>query len=155
MKAMLNILDYYEDNHDRLNATFKKFQKMKLLDFNLAIHFFDQFKSDLQKHMIWEEESLFPYLQHKVGMSLDRPTQLMKLEHRQIGMLMERIHNLVRQGDPNSSTEEQEFLSFLAKHNSKEEQFLYPAIDQITSPEELKYIFKKMDDATNNLVSCD
>ena len=64
------------------------------------------------------------------------PTPVMKNEHRQIGQQLEAIHRKVTDQNPDSDQEEQALLDLLGSHNRKEERALYPAIDQVTSPEE-------------------
>lgn len=146
MKQTLTISKYYEEDHDRLDGLFNSFQQNKRTDFSRAREYFVQFKFGLQRHIIWEEEILFPFFEQKIGEAFSRPVYMMRLEHRQIGKLLEMIHNKVREGDPNTDKEEQELLSFLGNHNVKEEQILYPAIDDAATGEDLESIFNKMND---------
>ena len=142
----MTISQFYESDHDRLDGLFKKFQQSRLSDFGRACEFFDEFKLGLQRHIIWEEEILFPYFEEKTGMSFSQPVYVMKLEHRQIGRLLELIHNKLREGDPNTDREEQELLSFLGHHNIKEEVILYPAIDQAATRQDIEAILTAMNE---------
>src|SRR5688572_9257823 len=146
MNKNVTISKYYEDDHDRLDELFRNFQETKRSDFDKAKEYFVQFKFGLQRHIIWEEDILFPFFERKVGTSFNQPVYVMKLEHRQIGKLLELIHNKVREGDPNSDHEEEQLLSFLGNHNRKEEHILYPSIDQAVSEEDLHSLFKAMND---------
>jgi regulator of cell morphogenesis and NO signaling len=146
MDKSLTISKYYEDDHDRLDDLFQKFQKTKAIDFAAAKEYFVQFKFGLQRHIIWEEDILFPFFERKIGTSFGNPVHVMKLEHREIGRLLELIHNKVREGDPNSDSEEQELLSYLGRHNMKEENILYPAMDRAADGDDLDSIFKEMRD---------
>ncbi len=134
---------YYEKDHDRLDDLFKNFQKWKREDFPRAREFFVSFKFGLQRHIIWEEEVLFPLFEDKTG-AIDGPTEVMRLEHRQIGETLEEIHKKVQQRDPNSDSEERLLLNVLSLHNIKEESILYPAIDRMVTDREIAEVYEAM-----------
>jgi iron-sulfur cluster repair protein YtfE (RIC family) len=136
---------YYEEDHDRLDQLFRKFQEFKTKDFSRAKEFFVSFKFGLQRHIVWEEEVLFPLFENATGLVDQGPTYVMRLEHRLIGEKLELIHKKVQLKDPNSDSEEQELLSILSSHNDKEEKVLYPAIDQIAQQSgKTNEVFKQM-----------
>ena len=135
---------YFEQDHDRLDALFQSFQTLKRHDVTKATEAFKEFKFGLQRHIVWEEDLLFPLWEEKTGMSEGGPTSVMRNEHRQIGVQLEAIHQKVIEQDPESDHEEQALLKLLGSHNLKEERVLYPSIDQVTTPEECRDIFQKM-----------
>jgi regulator of cell morphogenesis and NO signaling len=144
MSEQKTISAFYEQDHDRLDELFKTFQKMKRPDFAKAKEAFKAFKFGLQRHIVWEEDVLFPLWEEKTGMSEGGPTFVMRAEHRQIGQHLEAIHGKVAEQNPDSDQEEQALLDLLGSHNLKEERVLYPAIDQVTSPEERATVFQNM-----------
>ncbi len=144
MSEQKTISAFYEQDHDRLDELFKTFQKMKRSDFSKAKEAFKAFKFGLQRHIVWEEEVLFPLWEEKTGMSEGGPTFVMRAEHRQIGQQLEAIHGKVADQNPDSDQEEQALLDLLGTHNMKEERVLYPAIDQLTSAEERAAVFQNM-----------
>jgi len=146
MSEQKTISAFYEQDHDRLDELFKTFQKMKRSDFDKAKKAFKEFKFGLQRHIVWEEEVLFPLWEEKTGMSEGGPTFVMRAEHRQIGQQLEAIHGKVADQNPDSDQEEQALLDLLGSHNMKEERVLYPAIDQLTSAEERETVFRNMND---------
>jgi hemerythrin-like domain-containing protein len=77
-------------------------------------------------------------------MSEGGPTFVMRNEHRQIGQLLEAIHQKVVDQNPDSDQEEAALLNLLGSHNMKEERVLYPSIDQVTSVEERETVFGSM-----------
>jgi hemerythrin-like domain-containing protein len=93
---------------------------------------------------VWEEDLLFPLWEEKTGMSDGGPTFVMRHEHRQIGQLLESIHDKVARQDPDSDQEEQLLLNVLGSHNMKEERVLYPSIDNVISAEERDTVFQNM-----------
>ncbi len=144
MQKTLTISKHYEEDHDQLDWLFKSFQDLKRTDYSRACEYFLEFKFGLQKHMAWEEEILFPSFEEKTGQVYKQPVYLMKIEHRRIGALLELIHNKVREGDPDTDKEEIELHRFLENHNKKEEEILYPLIDNSVTQVEADSIFKQM-----------
>ncbi len=134
----------YEKDHDRLDDLFKTFQTSKRSDFAKAKEAFKAFKVGLQRHIVWEEELLFPTWEEKTGMIEDGPTPVMRFEHEQIKKLLESIHQKVEQQNLESDQEEQALLNLLGSHNRKEEKALYPAIDNVTNADERATLFTNM-----------
>jgi len=144
MSEQETISAFYEQDHDRLDELLKTFQKLKRADFAKAKEAFKESKFGLQRHIVWEEDVLFPLWEEKTGMSEGGPTSVMRAEHRQIGQQLEAIHGKVADQNPDSDQEEQALLDLLGSHNMKEERVLYPAIDQVTSAEERETVFQNM-----------
>ena len=144
MSVQKTITEFFEQDHDRLDELFKTFQQSKRSDFPKAKEAFKEFKFGLQRHIVWEEDLLFPIWEQKTGMSDSGPTPVMRNEHRQIGQQLEAIHQKVADLNPDCDQEEQALLDLLGSHNRKEERALYPAIDKVTSPEERETVFRSM-----------
>jgi iron-sulfur cluster repair protein YtfE (RIC family) len=132
-------------DHDRLEELFAHFRRSKQSDLAQAKEFFKEFKIGLQRHIVWEEQILFPLFEQKTHMFHSGPTEVMREEHRQIGAYLEALHNKVRQYDPNSENEEWALLAALEIHNQKEENILYPALDRFLSPKEKAEAFAAME----------
>jgi regulator of cell morphogenesis and NO signaling len=142
---MESITEYFETDHNRLDELFENFQKWKSKDYSKAKEYFVSFKFGLQRHIIWEEEILFPLFENATGLFNEGPTRIMRLEHRMIGDKLEIIHKKVQAKDPNSDRDEKDLLMLLSSHNEKEEKILYPAIEQIADKSGAsKEVFKKM-----------
>lgn len=144
MSEQHTISAFFEQDHDRLDALFESFQALKRHDVAKATEAFKEFKFGLQRHIVWEEDLLFPLWEEKTGMSEGGPTFVMRNEHRQIGEQLEAIHQKVIEQNQESDHEELALLKLLGSHNLKEERVLYPSIDQVTTPEECRDIFQKM-----------
>jgi iron-sulfur cluster repair protein YtfE (RIC family) len=139
-----SIRKFFQEDHERLDALFKTFQALKRSDYAKAKDSFIQFKFGLQRHIVWEEEILFPLWERQTGMAEVGPTMVMRAEHRQIGEYLEAIHQKVQQQDPQSDQEEQRLLAVLTSHNKKEELVLYQAIDGILNEADLASIYQAM-----------
>jgi regulator of cell morphogenesis and NO signaling len=144
MSERETIRRFFEQDHDRLDELFKTFQQLKRSDFTKAEQAFKEFMVGLQRHIVWEEDLLFPLWEKKTGMSDSGPTPAMRNEHRQIGEQLEAIHRKVANQNVGSDQEEEGLLSLLSSHNRKEERALYPAIDQVTSAEERETVLLNM-----------
>jgi regulator of cell morphogenesis and NO signaling len=144
MSEQKTIREFYEKDHERLDELFKTFQQLKRSDILKAKGVFEEFKSGLERHIVWEEDLLFPLWEKKTGRSEEGPTVVMRGEHRQIKQQLNAIHGKVLQRNPDSDQEEQALLDILGSHNRKEERALYPAIDQVASPEDRETVFHNM-----------
>jgi len=144
MSGQKTVSAFFEQDHDRLDELFKTFQQLKRSDFPKAKEAFKEFKFGLQRHIVWEEDVLFPLWEKKTGMSESGPTPVMRHEHRQIGQQLEAIHGKVSEQNPDSDKEEQALQDLLGSHNRKEELRLYPAIDQVAGTEGQEAIFQSM-----------
>lgn len=147
MSEQKTIREFYERDHDRLDELFKTFQQLKRSDFPKATDAFVEFKFGLERHIVWEEGLLFPLWEKKTGRFEEGPTVVMRGEHRQIKQQLEAIHGKVSQRNPDSDQDEQALLDILGSHNRKEERALYPAIDQVASPEDRDTVFRNMEDS--------
>jgi regulator of cell morphogenesis and NO signaling len=137
--------EMFAADHDRLDALFAEFRRLKRVDYPKAKENFKQFKFGLQRHIIWEEQILFPAFESQTGMRDTGPTAVMRAEHRQIGERLEAIHEKVRRQDPNSDREEEALLQVLSQHNQKEEMVLYPTLDRMLSEGEVTAAFEAME----------
>ncbi len=135
---------YFEQDHDRLDALFSTFQQYKRSDFAKAKEAFVEFKYGLQRHIVWEEDILFPKWEENSGMAEGGPTQVMRTEHRLIGDCLEAIHHKVQNQNPDSDREEGRLLELLKSHNMKEERILYPSIDQVITEQERAELYRTM-----------
>ena len=142
MKAA-SITQYFELDHDRLDALFEHFQHLKKTATPKAEGNFWEFKSGLESHIAWEEDILFPRFEEKTGMRGTGPTEVMRMEHRQIKQLLEAIRWRLQQATV-SDLEEAALLEILHAHNQKEEHILYPAIDGLLTDQDRLEVFARM-----------
>ena len=144
MSEQQTITTFYEKDHDRLDELFNTFQTAKRSDSTKAKEAFNEFKVGLQRHMVWEEELLFPMWEEKTGMVEDGPTPMMRHEHSQIRQLLDSIDRKVESQNLNTDQDEQALFNLLSSHNRKEERALYPAIDNVISADDRTAVFSHM-----------
>lgn len=143
MKTMKTVLSFMGEDHDRLDNIFKEFRNIKNTNENRARNLFHEFKIGLQKHIVWEEEILFPLFENKTGTHDTCPTAVMRIEHRQIKDFLERIHRSLGK-DIQTDDLEEGLIEALTGHNNKEENILYPWIDSSVGEQEKGEAFKRM-----------
>ena len=142
---MTTILEFMNADHDRLDNTFEEFKSLKKDDIETAKTLFCDFKTRLQTHIIWEEDILFPLFERATGMHDTGPTAVMRTEHRHIENFLEEIGEKIHVGDVEGiDAAETGLLEVLGSHNQKEENILYPAIDNLTSEQEKEQATTKM-----------
>jgi regulator of cell morphogenesis and NO signaling len=139
---MKSVSHYFERDHDRLHDLFHAFQLMKAKDFPRARENFVAFKFGLQRHMVWEEEVLFPFYEQKTGLYPAGPTNIMRKEHRKIREILESIDQKLRAFDANTKEEESTLFALLEIHSLKEENILYPVMDNYLTEIEEKSILE-------------
>jgi len=146
-KTLMNnssISHHYGEDHDRLDELFQRFQTLKSSDRASAVRAFQEFHAGLERHIVWEEEILFPAFETKTGMT-SGPTQVMRWEHEQIRGFLAAIAGKLAAGADDTSDDEAGLLAVLGPHNHKEENILYPMIDQVTDGAERTQIFAEME----------
>jgi iron-sulfur cluster repair protein YtfE (RIC family) len=142
---MTTILEFMSIDHDRLDSKIRTYSADKLVDIERAESIFLSFKSELERHIIWEEDILFPVFERKTGIKDGGPTSVMRTEHIQIKNHLQEIKKKLhakKTQDP--CKEEVALLKVLESHNQKEENILYPGIDNLTSEQEKELMIKEM-----------
>jgi iron-sulfur cluster repair protein YtfE (RIC family) len=97
---------------------------------------FDEFRSRLERHMRLEEDTLFPMFEASIGLATRGPTFAMRLEHIEIGKLVEEMAATLERWRPEEFAELKEELErLLAVHDEREETAFGPWIDRLMGDE--------------------
>jgi len=89
------------------------------------------FRSALETHLNREESFLFPAFETQTG-NTQGPTAMMRMEHEQMRSLVAEMDEAIVARDADSFLGLAEtFMILTQQHNMKEEQILYPMIDQV------------------------
>jgi regulator of cell morphogenesis and NO signaling len=137
---------YFTDDHRRLDDLIRTFQAEKRKDFARAKQAFREFLRGLQRHIVWEEEILFPSFEERSGMGSGGPTDVMRAEHRLITAALDELHERVRRADPECDAETERLVDLLSVHNRKEENVLYPMFDAAVDDAERTRLFQDMEE---------
>ena len=124
----------YVEAENKLNGGEETEGKRMMADFiwNMEVHFGR------------EEQILFPAFEQKTGMTGGGPTHVMRAEHEQIRGVLKDMKDSLDRGDYQRIFDQAEtMLILIQQHNSKEEQILYPMLDQHLG-EDLEQIAKEV-----------
>lgn len=134
-------------DHDRLDALCcRAFSERALLRFDSAREAWREFASGLLRHIRCEEGLLFPVFEERTGLEAG-PTGAMRVEHRQIEMLLDGIGAAIAAPGPAAEALRADLRQVLAEHNEKEELVLYPGIDALLSPDDADELVARMQEA--------
>ncbi|MBU0594079.1 MAG: hemerythrin domain-containing protein [Pseudomonadota bacterium] len=104
-------------------------------DWRTATEAWTRFHDALRHHFAMEEEVLFPAFEARTGMT-QGPTQMMRMEHRQMSDLLNQLADAVVRQDSDAFLGDCEtLLIIMQQHNMKEEQMLYLMADQVLAGE--------------------
>ncbi len=90
-----------------------------------------EFLRRLRKHIVAEEQVLFPAFEQRTGMSAAGPSVQMRAEHEEMQPILGRMETAVAAQDgAGYQRETKALLAILVPHNQKEEQMMYPMLDE-------------------------
>ena len=90
----------------------------------------EAFVTAMQLHLGLEENTLFPAFEQRTGMT-GGPTMIMRMEHTQMRQVMDEMREAAGAGQREGFLGSAEtLLMLMQQHNLKEEQILYPMLDQ-------------------------
>jgi iron-sulfur cluster repair protein YtfE (RIC family) len=135
---------YYTEDHEHLHAALHRFQSLKAGEPDKAAEVFQAFKSDLERHILWEERILFRWYDQQLGHLGNCLTAVLRREHAQILVYLDEISRKLALGNFATGDEEGRLETVLCLHNQKEEDSLYPAMDQILNDEQRAAVFVAM-----------
>ncbi len=90
-----------------------------------------EFEKSIRRHFAMEEEQLFPAIEDAMNMHGGGPTEVMRMEHRQMRAVLDQMAESVAAGDLQGMADHGDTLLMLTQqHNVKEEGILYPMASQ-------------------------
>lgn len=129
------ITAFFAEDHDEIDAI------LKAADFSdaaAALARLREFDRRLERHIVWEEEVLFPAAAREQPGLANGPIAMMRLEHAAIRKSKAHALDLLAGGDgAGARGAVNEMLGVLDVHNMKEERVLYPACDQLLAAGEI------------------
>ncbi|MFW2374370.1 MAG: hemerythrin domain-containing protein [Gammaproteobacteria bacterium] len=128
MVSIQNVMTHDHKRCDNYLAQAENFAMQQ--DWNNTCLMTEKFHQALHLHFEQEEEKLFPAFEVATGMR-QGPTMIMRQEHQQIRELVDELLKAAtdKNGDRYLGLTETLHI-FMQQHNMKEEQILYPMIDQ-------------------------
>ncbi|MCD6172854.1 MAG: hemerythrin domain-containing protein [Sulfurimonas sp.] len=127
---MSNIKEYLSTEHTKCDDLFVKMEETANMSLEEAQKLCKEFMEATEHHFQIEERVVFPKFEEKTGM-VEGPTQMMKHEHTQMRALMKNMLASLESGNKDKFFGYSETLMILLQqHNMKEEQMLYPMMQQ-------------------------
>lgn len=119
-------------DHQRLDGLLADAkQALRAGEIARAAGLFASFRTGLDRHIVAEEDVLFPAFEAMPG-APSGPTQVMRAEHVDIRQYMAEITDRLASGSPEGiATPLASLTALLFAHNGKEERILYPTIDRM------------------------
>ncbi len=100
-------------------------------DWDTASRAAGSFLARIERHIELEEDLLFPAFEESSGASAGGPTETMRSEHVQMRPLFEQMRSALAAKNARQYGEAAQALhEILMQHNMKEEQMMYPMLDQ-------------------------
>ncbi len=129
---MESINDYMMKDHATCDAAFSRAaDAARAADWRKLQSEAGAFLAHIARHIQLEEEVLFPAFEEGSGMSAGGPTETMRSEHVQMQPLFAQMRDAVAAKDATSYLDASQTLhEILQQHNMKEEQMMYPMLDQ-------------------------
>jgi hemerythrin-like domain-containing protein len=133
---MSTISEFMTPDHSRCDDYFAKAEAAAANgDWSACHSAFNSFVDATQHHFAMEEEVLFPSFEARTGMTMG-PTQMMRMEHRQMSDLIAQMVDAVQQQNQGEFLGLSEtLLMIMQQHNLKEEQMLYRMADEVLGGE--------------------
>ncbi|HUY26538.1 MAG TPA: hemerythrin domain-containing protein [Candidatus Binataceae bacterium] len=128
---------------------------LKREDFAAAHTRAAEFIAALRRHIAMEEQILFPAIDEKTGMHGSGPTYAMRMEHREIERMLERLAPLLTVQERWTGIQAVEGqpidpYALLHSHDMKEEMVLYPMADQILGADATRKLVERMRTEVNS-----
>jgi len=90
-----------------------------------------EFLRHLHRHIEVEEDVLFPAFEQRTGMSSGGPSAQMRVEHEQMQPILAKMQTAIGAQDAGGyESASRALFDILVPHNLKEEQMMYPMLDQ-------------------------
>lgn len=123
------ISQFMHQDHQRCDQLFA--QAEDALDSGSGAEELAAFLKAMETHFQMEEDLLFPPFEEATGMKGSGPTEVMRTEHQQMRGLLEQMRASLDSGNAAEALKPAETLMILMQqHNLKEENILYPMLDQ-------------------------
>jgi hemerythrin-like domain-containing protein len=125
----MTILELMLDHHRQCDDAFAKLENLVAEQNWSDPQAFQDFFSIITKHFKAEEDLLFAALENKMGGPIG-PTMMMRQEHQQMSVLLEQMKEAFAAKDHKKFLSLSDTWMIIAQqHNMKEEEVLYPLMD--------------------------
>lgn len=141
------IATYLANDHGRLLSLFREYQDTDASDLEQRLKRFRRFCRAMDRHGRWVGSTLASRIEDRVSdEKQDKLKRFLGGEPEQIEEYIGGIREKLENKDPDTGNLEQNLLSGLQDHFSKEEQVLYPLFDEYLDDSERSEILDRFDE---------
>ncbi|MCC6820013.1 MAG: hemerythrin domain-containing protein [Verrucomicrobia subdivision 3 bacterium] len=112
-----------------LGVPFHRFKELKKSNLREATLCFADFKTGIIRRMEWEEATLFPAFDRKLGVLAGSISASLRAEHDQIREHLSAIELKLARQNPATESEEVALETVLGAHNHREHDAVYPVLE--------------------------
>jgi hemerythrin-like domain-containing protein len=129
------LAEFFAQDHRDCDARWDDVEELlDTEDIEAARPAWQRYLGGMRRHIAMEEEVLFPAFEAASGAQEGGPTDVMRMEHRQIRNLLGEIDAAMDAGDHERALEVGDtLLMMLQSHSAKEEKVLYPMAENLLS----------------------
>lgn len=126
------ISDYMIKHHKECDATLTRAgEAAAASDWAALQRDAEAFLREIERHIVIEDTLLFPAFEERTGMGEGGPTATMRTEHEQMHGMFAQMRAAIEARDAKQYVGVSEtLLTLLQMHNAKEEEMMYPMLDQ-------------------------
>lgn len=129
-----DITRFFADDHRRIDAALEAFRGQA--DTGRASLELAAFERMLLRHIDWEERVLFPAFEEKLGAEAEARATAMRVQHEELKRLIAELRAALGREGFERRNVEGVLVESLSDHNHAEEDFIYPWMDGVFTPEE-------------------
>lgn len=120
---------------EQLGVPFHRFQRLKQSSLDEATRCFDDFKTGILRRIEWEESTLFPQFDERIGAPVNNITASLRTEHGKICAILEAIELKLSLQNPVTDSDEAALEALLSAHNHREHDVIYPVFEALNPKE--------------------
>lgn len=125
----------HRSEEEQLGVPFHRFQQLKQSNLGEATRCFADFKTGILRRIEWEEATLFPQFDEKIGVPVGDITASLRAEHGEIRAHLEAIELKLSLQNLATDSDEAALEALLSAHNHREHDAIYPVFEAL-KPEE-------------------
>jgi len=130
-----SLTEFFEQDHRDCDARWVDVEELlDTADIEVARSAWQKYRKAMHRHLLMEEEVLFPAFDAKSEMAAGSPVAALKLEHQQMRGFLEQIGVAIEAGNAEEAMDIGDNLLILIQHhNDREEGMLYPMAENLLS----------------------
>lgn len=124
---------FFEQDHRDCDARWADVEELlDTDDVEAALPAWQKYEAGMRRHLAMEDEVLFPAFESASGQAADGPTAAMRMEHRQMEGMLDKIAEAIESGNAHRALDAGDtLLMLIQQHNINEETVIYPLAEEL------------------------